>query len=119
MKKDIMEILGILTGIFFVTIAIIVVGVWMLFNRIGNYVGHAEEDQIRYVEKYHGIQVEVIDNPGREPSSFGGMIFEDATVRTLDTEQVTIEITINVSGHISGDDYEEAKRRHDDKENEP
>ncbi|QTD40863.1 hypothetical protein [Sporosarcina sp. Te-1] len=114
MKKDIMKILGILTGIFVVTITIIVVGVMILFNQIGNYFGHADEDLIRYAEKTYGIEVEVVDNPGRESSSFGGMIFEEATVRTLDADQVTFEITINVFGHISGDTYEEAKTRNDD-----
>ncbi|GKV57328.1 hypothetical protein NCCP2222_32750 [Sporosarcina sp. NCCP-2222] len=118
MKKDIMKILGILTGIFVITIGIIVIGVVLLFNQIGNYFGHADEDLIRYAEKTHGIEVKVVDNPGREPASFGGLIFENATVRTLDAEQVTFEITINVFGHISGDNYVEAKKQKDEENEE-
>ena len=71
--------------------------------------GYSNEDMIAYVDEKYGVEVTVIDNPGRDPK---GLTVEDTLVRTVDDE-VEFYIQINPFGKISGGTYEEVKQKFD------
>lgn len=56
--------------------------------------GYSNEDMIAYVDEKYGVEVTVIDNPGRDPK---GLTVEDTLVRTVDDE-VEFYIQINPFG---------------------
>lgn len=74
---------------------------------------YTNEDIIEYVKKTHGFDVEVIENEGRDKSSFGGIVIQDAVVKTLDLEADPTQFNVHISvlGSISGDNYVDVKTR--------
>lgn len=72
---------------------------------------HSDSDIIKYVEDTHNMEVRIIENEGRDPSSLGGLSMEDALVETVDHEAVEFTVHINTFGKITGDDYKDIVAR--------
>src|SRR5690625_5208448 len=74
---------------------------------------YTDEDIIEYVKKTHGFDVEVIENEGRKSGSdsLGGLLMEDAVVKTLAPDSTQFTVHISMTGRISGDNYEDVKIR--------
>lgn len=108
-----MKILGIgclSTTILFVSVTVILVFVGV--NIVKDRFGYSDKELIHYVKEKHGVNVEIISNPGKVPGS-AGLIVEDAHVRTLDKDQLEFDIHISFISMITGDTYKQVKRKHD------
>ena len=113
MKKVILWIIGIVIAILFLLLVLLLaIGFWVT-KEAKDYTGYSNDDLIKYVEKKYDIPIEVVSNKGRIPSSFGGLEFSEAHVRTVDKEPIDFVIHINLAGHISKDNYKKQKNRFD------
>ena len=88
------------------------IGFWVT-KEAKDYSGYSNDDLIKYVEEKYDVPIEVVSNKGRIPSSFGGLEFSEAHVRTIEKEPIDFVIHINVAGHISKDNYQKQKNRFD------
>ncbi len=113
MKKVILWIIGIVIAILFLLfVLMLAIGFWVT-KEAKDYSGYSDDDLIKYVEKKYDVPIEVVSNKGRIPSSFGGLQFSEAHVRTVDKERIDFVIHINLAGHISKDNYKKQKNRSD------
>lgn len=88
---------------------------WMLndvsdsIEDIGKKFSHGHEDSeiIAYVKDTHDLKVEVIHSAEKS-----GKGFQSAVVRTLDNEKLEFQVHVNFLGKISGDTYNDVKKRY-------
>jgi hypothetical protein len=79
-------------------------------QEIGDDFGYSNEKILTYIKEKHGIEVTVIREA--EPNK-GVPGFEDARVRTTDGTDLEFDVNINMFGKISGDNYENVKKRYE------
>lgn len=72
---------------------------------------YSDEDIKEYVEDTHDFKVRIIENEGREPSSFGGLSMKDAIVETVDEDRIEFTVYISTFGNITGDNYKDVVAR--------
>lgn len=72
---------------------------------------YEDEDIIEYVDETHGIEVKVLANEGRDPTSLGGLGMNDAHVETIENDPVQFTVYISTFGKITGDNYEDVLLR--------
>lgn len=74
---------------------------------------YTDEDIKKYVKETHGFDVEVIKNEGRRSGSdsLGGLLMEDAVVKSPAPDSTQFTVYISTFGKITGDNYENVKTR--------
>ncbi|WP_397536525.1 hypothetical protein [Rummeliibacillus pycnus] len=107
--KNVLAVFGI--GCLSTTILLISL-VFLGINVVKDRFGSSDRELIHYVKDRYGVNVEIVSNTGRIPGS-GGLMFEDARVRTLDKDQLEFDIHINLTNMITGDTYKQVKKKHD------
>lgn len=72
---------------------------------------YSNKDVMEHIEDTNGFKVELLENEGRDISSFGALSVDDAVVKKVDDNAITFMVHINSFGSITGDNYEEVVAR--------
>lgn len=118
MNKNVKAILIVVGAIFVLFgLPMLIVG-FLISNTVQDVrdtfsAAYTDEDIIEYVKETHGFDVEVIENEGRrsDSGSLGGVLMQDAVVKTQAPDSTQFTVHINVFGKITGDNYEDVKIR--------
>lgn len=84
------------------------IGVIIAFK---SYFGSSDEDIVRYVQKKHNVNSEVLISP--EQYDAGSLNLSDAEVVTLDEDRIEFSVQVNNLHHIESDNYDKKKKSHD------
>lgn len=112
-KKTWIAVSGAVGGFLVALLLLFLALVFLLIKGIQETVedfGYSNENILAYIKEKHGIKVTVIREA--EPNK-GVPGFEDARVRTTDGTDLEFDVNINMFGKISGDNYENVKKRHE------
>lgn len=71
--------------------------------------GYTHEEIKEYVQDEHGLEVEIIENEGKDPN-MKGLGYHDAVVESVENDPIEFNVNINFLGNITDDNYKTMKK---------
>src|SRR5699024_6065967 len=71
--------------------------------------GYTHEEIKKYVQDEHGLEVEIIENEGKDPN-MKGLGYHDAVVESVENDPIEFNVNINFLGNITDDNYKTKKK---------
>src|SRR5699024_816263 len=71
--------------------------------------GYTHEEIKEYVKNENGLEVEIIENEGKDPN-MKGFGYHDAVVESVENDPIEFNVNINFLGNITDDNYKTMKK---------